>query len=260
MGNQFSCVELEPLEIIKLYTTTDMTIAGIARQFHCKNKRVAKIIDDAGVKDHRGKQAVSIKAAFASESEDVKQLRLAKMTKTQNLLDRRKKMSSLLKERLQNPEFVAKKNEGHARWWATDPKIHLGYKLTPEQRQRLSDAHIGINAGEKHHRWRGGKSLEPYGIGWTAARRRNARNRDHRMCQLCLKKPPQLDVHHIDYDKKNNTPDNWICLCHRCHAQMTAKSNLGFYQELFTSLRQINKYPLLTAGEGGIVYGFKQAG
>ena len=34
-----------------------------------------------------------------------------------------------------------------------------GRKRTPEQIKRLSDAHIGVQAGEKHPNWKGGRTI-----------------------------------------------------------------------------------------------------
>ncbi len=34
---------------------------------------------------------------------------------------------------------------------------YKGYKFTVESRKRMSDAHIGIQAGKKHPRWKGGR-------------------------------------------------------------------------------------------------------
>lgn len=41
------------------------------------------------------------------------------------------------------------------------------------------------------------------------------RKRDKFTCLLCGKNG--YDVHHIDYDKNNTTPENCITLCKRCH-------------------------------------------
>lgn len=80
-------------------------------------------------------------------------------------------------------------------------------------------------AGENHPNWQGGLSLEPYGADFSAALKQAVRQRDNFTCQLCGK-PENGEchpVHHIDYDKKNNTPGNLITLCRSCHS----KTNTG---------------------------------
>jgi len=78
-------------------------------------------------------------------------------------------------------------------------------------------------AGGNNPNWQGGKSFEPYGIEFNIELKKQIRSRDNHTCQECHQTEEQLgralDVHHIDYDKKNNIPENLISLCHSCHAQ-----------------------------------------
>ncbi len=69
--------------------------------------------------------------------------------------------------------------------------------------------------GKEHIFWNNGSSFEPYSIDWTETLRRSIRERDHYTCQICGREG--YPVHHIDYDKKNNDPENLITLCKRCH-------------------------------------------
>lgn len=69
--------------------------------------------------------------------------------------------------------------------------------------------------------WQGGKSFEPYPLGWTKTYREQIRKRDGYKCQLCgcpetecLRK---LHVHHKDYQKDNLNPSNLVSLCNSCH-------------------------------------------
>ncbi|TXH47080.1 MAG: HNH endonuclease, partial [Desulfurellales bacterium] len=39
----------------------------------------------------------------------------------------------------------------------------------------------------------------------------------------------KLQVHHIDYDKKNSHPDNLIALCHSCH--MKTNFNRSYWKQ-----------------------------
>ena len=81
--------------------------------------------------------------------------------------------------------------------------------------------------GEKHWNWQDGKSFEPYGSEFNDRLKEQIRERDNYTCQECRKTQEvlgcKLDVHHIDYDKTNNKPENLICLCKSCHM----KTNFG---------------------------------
>ncbi len=98
-------------------------------------------------------------------------------------------------------------------------KKRLGYLVSPEAREKISETLRGENAPN----WQGGKSFEPYSIKFNGALKRKIRKRDNYTCQECGWTQEQigqkLDIHHIDYDKKNNKPENLISLCRSCHTQ-----------------------------------------
>jgi len=89
--------------------------------------------------------------------------------------------------------------------------------------------------------WLGGKSFEPYGLDFNGGLKEKIRERDGHRCQECFRhqdelytKPGRkykLNVHHIDYDKKNNDVGNLISLCRSCHSQTNFKR--GDWTEYF---------------------------
>lgn len=82
---------------------------------------------------------------------------------------------------------------------------------------------------EKSPAWKGGISFEPYPLGWNKTFKEQIRYRDRYTCQLCgmpeVECNRKLDVHHIDYDKKNLKSINLISLCHSCHMKTNGKRN-----------------------------------
>ena len=66
-------------------------------------------------------------------------------------------------------------------------------------------------------------SFEEYGLEFDSSLKEQVRFRDKYTCRMCgcsqLENGKQLDVHHIDYNKKNNVLDNLIALCHSCHSK-----------------------------------------
>jgi len=86
----------------------------------------------------------------------------------------------------------------------------------------------GKYALEKNPFWKGGVSFEPYGIEFNRELKNEIRKRDNFTCQECgiteeeLKKQEnnrtkKLRIHHIDYNKQNNSTFNLISLCVTCH-------------------------------------------
>lgn len=72
------------------------------------------------------------------------------------------------------------------------------------------------HVGENNPQWIDGHTVE-YPPVWTREFRMAIRKRDGFKCRLCHKHG--FDVHHIDYDKQNCSPENLATLCHSCHAK-----------------------------------------
>ena len=112
-----------------------------------------------------------------------------------------------------------------------------GHKHTEEQRRQQSER----MKGEKHPmygkygpeaaNWRGGVSSLPYAPEFNEALKREIRKRDSYTCRWCgifqslLRR--RLDVHHIDFDKKNNNSSNLCALCQSCHMAITLRGRLN---------------------------------
>jgi len=101
-------------------------------------------------------------------------------------------------------------------------KKKISKKLKGKHVSPSTEFKKGITTGKNHPCWKGGKSFEVYPKEFKEIRY-FIRFRDNLTCQECgntekeLKK--KLDIHHIDYNKKNNKPKNLISLCRKCHAK-----------------------------------------
>lgn len=75
--------------------------------------------------------------------------------------------------------------------------------------------------GKNNPNWKGGLSFEEYGNKFNNKLKEQIRYRDQYKCKICncsqLENGRKLDVHHIDYNKKNNNINNLIALCISCH-------------------------------------------
>lgn len=99
---------------------------------------------------------------------------------------------------------------------------------------------IGLaQRGEKNKNWRGGPTK--YSNEFTAMLREDIRDRDIHACQLCYKKESELDrkldVHHIDYNKKNCDPENLISLCGSCHVK--TNNNREYWTPFFQNMIKV---------------------
>jgi len=107
-----------------------------------------------------------------------------------------------------------------------------GRKLTKNHRKNIA---LGMEK-DKHWNWQGGKSFEPYGLEFNEDLKEVIRNRDRRKCQICekteLEEGKKLSIHHIDYCKQNNNPNNLISLCATCH--MKTNFNRNYWQDYFS--------------------------
>lgn len=96
-------------------------------------------------------------------------------------------------------------------------------KLSLKLKGRHTSPRTEFKPGVAHRHWRGGISFEPYGLEFNSKLKEFIRKRDNYTCQECGFTQEQLgyklSVHHIDFNKKNNNPNNLISLCRNCHLQ-----------------------------------------
>ncbi len=78
------------------------------------------------------------------------------------------------------------------------------------------------NSGENHPNWKGGISCEPYCDIWLDKEfKKSIKERDGYKCLNpdCWGNIHRLNIHHIDYNKKNCEPQNLITLCASCNSR-----------------------------------------
>lgn len=97
-----------------------------------------------------------------------------------------------------------------------------------EIRKKLSMSHTGKYL-EQASNWQGGVSFIKYPSEFNNTLKKKIRSRE-KLCRICGIKE-KLDVHHIDYDKYNNSIFNLICLCRKCHIK--TNYNRSFWTNLF---------------------------
>ena len=98
-----------------------------------------------------------------------------------------------------------------------------------------------LRIGKLNANWKGGISTLPYGPEFTNKLKEEIRNKFNK-CLNCkinnqdhfLKYKYQLTIHHIDYDKFNNSLDNLISLCIVCNSRANGNREYWtfYYQRL----------------------------
>ena len=106
----------------------------------------------------------------------------------------------------------------------------------------------GQFALDKHPQWNGGISFEPYGVDFNEELKEQVRKRDNYTCQECGYTEEQLgytlNIHHIDYNKKNNSEDNLISLCKSCHGKTNWNREdwIEYYKDKISSYHHKKSY------------------
>lgn len=79
-----------------------------------------------------------------------------------------------------------------------------------------------VTSGKNNGNWVNDRNLLEYSENFNERLKNKIRHRDNYICQNCgipeIECNRKLDIHHIDYDKKNTNEDNLISLCRNCHS------------------------------------------
>ena len=83
-----------------------------------------------------------------------------------------------------------------------------------------------------------GRGYEPYSKLFNETFKKMIRERDEYICMSCditkSEYKKTFDVHHIDYNKKNNDHKNHITLCNRCNVKVNTKRK--YWEQYFKKL------------------------
>jgi hypothetical protein len=92
--------------------------------------------------------------------------------------------------------------------------------------------------GRNNPNWKNGISKRPYSYKFSESLKELIRQRDGHKCQYCgvpqIECLRKLDIHHIDYNKKNCKKKNLVALCRSCNS--TVNFNREVWKKYFRSL------------------------
>lgn len=121
-----------------------------------------------------------------------------------------------------------------------------GRKHTEETKRKIASKFMGANSSF----WKGGIAQEPYSPIWGNKKyKKEIRDRDNNECQnpSCWGKSIRLNIHHINYDKKNCHPDNLITLCISCNSR--ANSNRDYWEGYYNAIILMKKQSGMKSSE-----------
>lgn len=116
-------------------------------------------------------------------------------------------------------------------------KINVGRKMKPRSLQTRIKSSANL-LGIKVEDWIGFSKNFYYGFDFTKRLRIYIKKRDKFICQSCGIKTQRLDVHHINYIKKDCSEINLISLCKSCHCRTNFNRE---YWENFLKMVMFNK-------------------
>ena len=145
-----------------------------------------------------------------------------------------------------SPNKGKKLTEEHRQNMSIAKKGKKRKPFSEEHRQKISESLTGennpnfgiIRPGELSPNWQGGKSFEEYTEKFNKYLKKKIKKRDNYICQdpNCEHKTDIFHIHHIDYDKKNNSLENLITLCISCHIQTNGKKKRLYYTEFYQNI------------------------
>lgn len=165
-------------------------------------------------------------------------------------LETRKKISKIARERVVNPFFGKYHTKETKRKMS---ESHKGKHLSLETRRKISESIRRENSPA----WEGGKSFEPYTPEFNNQLKELIRFRDGYKCQKCgmpeIEGNRKLDIHHIDYNKKNCEPNNLITLCRKCNLEVNSNRSkwTKYFNKKIKKTMDSNKIQLNFRFKGG---------
>jgi len=107
-----------------------------------------------------------------------------------------------------------------------------GKHHTKKSKKKMGESKKGKYNGQNNPAWLGGISFEPYGFEFNKTLKEKIKTRDNYICQCNLgTHKGYLNIHHIDYNKKNNSQINLITVCSRHNS--IANKNREFWKQYF---------------------------
>lgn len=182
----------------------------------------------------------------------------------------REKMANAMAPVYKDPEYKKKRSDIAKKMWSSPEHCkNMSEQRTARAKEQWADSkhrekmtevtkskwedplYREERTGENNGNWKGGIACESYCKDWTFPEFKEIiKERDGYKCQNpdCWGKSKRLDVHHINYIKKDCHPLNLITLCASCNSRANGSKEKprDYWQELYTNIQN------MTCDKGGL--------
>lgn len=236
-------------EIIKMYLLDNFSGEKIAKKFCCGHNTIFRILKKNKVKlKPNGFQMghIATKETKDKINKKKKGIQMRRQFNEQKMFDMytyEKKSGTEIAKILGCSNSIIYK-----RLKEKGIKLRGFINHTEETKRKIS----AIEQGIPIEKWEKFVGREGYNEEFNIQLKNKIRKRDNQVCMLCgvhrEKLKESLSVHHINYDKKCNIPQNFISLCRKCHR--FTNGNRGHWIKLFQEkLSKLYDYQYSPEGE-----------
>ena len=206
-GNKTSIITKTNIKQGRIKGNYNIFIAGHNRQF-----KKGKLNPQYGIENKWGNHSEETKLKISNNKERAKKISLAK--------------KGIKTERVPKTAF----KKGHKVWnigipCSKETKIKISQKNKGNRNSIKTEFKKGHNltkTGKDHQWYIHGEGYDKYSKDFLK-KRDSIRKRDNYRCQECFRHQNELQrklsIHHIDFNKNNNSNKNLISLCNSCHMQ-----------------------------------------
>lgn len=100
---------------------------------------------------------------------------------------------------------------------------------------KRTEEYIKSISGDNSWHWRNGSSYEPYPLEFNKTLKEKVKKLYKNICVICGKRANgYMHIHHVDYDKNNNSIANLVPLCNKHHSK--TNSNRKYWEKELTQI------------------------
>ena len=212
-------------KIVSLYQFEKFSANEIGKMFNCSGKQIRIILKLNNIPNNKKSDYYKKNPDWVKNISETKK-RLYADGKIKNYWKGRANPNTfernLKKNPMQNQETINKLKD------TITFKIKGGLRVSNSETLKnlyskglIKKSKTCFNKGCKP--WNKLEFRQPYSYEFNDSLKEKIRERDCNICQHCLifSEKKKLEVHHIDYNKNNNSNANLIGLCKSCHAKTT---------------------------------------